>query len=284
MPRFAANLSWLYTEHPFEDRFAAAARDGFTAVECLFPYGHPPARIDRLLRDQGLTQVLFNAPPGDWAAGDRGLAGLPGREREFRDGIHRALEYACAVGCPRVHVMAGAVQGDPASQWATCLDNLGWAAGQAGAAGITLLVEAINPHDMPGYLLTRQAQAHEAVEAIGSPHLRVQMDLYHCAMAEDEDVATLLRRHLPTGRVAHLQIAGMPGRHEPDVGLLDIDHLCGLIDGLGYDGWVGCEYRPASGDTSAGLGWLRRLGALGMPGVAGLSRPMDGPGGGRHST
>jgi hydroxypyruvate isomerase len=270
MPRFAANLGWLYTEHPFEDRFAAAVRDGFTAVECLFPYEHPPARIDTLLRDHGLAQVLFNAPPGDWAAGERGLAGLAGREPEFRDGIHRALEFARAVGCPRVHVMAGTVQGDdPASQWSTYLDNLGWAAGQAGAAGIVLLVEAINPHDMPGYLLTRQAQAHEAVRAVGSPHLRVQMDLYHCAMAEDEDVATLLRRYLPTGRVAHLQVAGMPGRHEPDTGALDVGPLCRVIDGLGFDGWVGCEYRPAGGDTSAGLGWLRRLGALGArPGPA----------------
>jgi len=265
MPRFAANLSWLYTEHPFLERFAAARRDGFQAVECLFPYDHPPERIAALLREQGLRQVMFNAPPGDWAGGERGLAGLPGREAEFRDAMRLALDWAQALDCPRVHVMAGTVSGDPALHWRTYLANLAWAAERAGAAGVGLLIEAINPRDMPGYLLTRQAQAHEAVQQVDSPHLRVQMDLYHCQVAEG-DVAGLLQRFLPTGRVAHLQVAGVPDRHEPDVGELDVDALWGLIDRLGYAGWIGCEYRPAGPDTSAGLGWWHRARAEGLAG------------------
>jgi 2-dehydrotetronate isomerase len=258
MPRFAANLSLMYPEHAFLDRFAAAARDGFDAVEYLFPYDHPASVLHQRLVDHGLRQVLFNAPPGDWAAGERGLACLPERVAEFRDGLLRALDMVTALQCPRVHVMAGLVPAgaDRARLQSTYADNLAWAAVQAAQLGVELLIEPINPRDMPGYLLNRQQDAHDLVAALGAPNLKVQMDLYHCQIVEG-DLTTRLRQFLPTGRVGHLQIAGVPDRHEPDAGEVNFDHLFGVIDALGYDGFVGCEYRPR-GDTSAGLGWLRR--------------------------
>jgi hydroxypyruvate isomerase len=266
MPRFAANLSMLYNEHPFLDRFAAAAADGFTAVEYLFPYDFSAAELARQLADHGLQQVLFNAPPGDWNAGERGLASLPGRQAEFRAGLQRALDYAQTLNCPRIHVMAGLVPAgaDRAELQRTYEDNLAWAAQQAQAAGRTLLIEPINPRDIPGFFLNRQDEAHRIVQAIGSPHLKVQMDLYHCQIVEG-DVAMKLRQYLPTGRVGHIQIAGVPQRHEPDLGELHHPYLFEVIDELsaacGWDGWVGCEYRPARGTapgaTSQGLGWLR---------------------------
>ena len=266
MPRFAANLSMLYNEHPFLDRFAAAAADGFTAVEYLFPYDFTAPELARQLADHGLQQVLFNAPPGDWNTGERGLACLPGRQAEFRAGLQRALDYAYALNCPRIHVMAGlAPQGaDRAELQRTYEDNLAWAAQQAAAAGRTLLIEPINPRDIPGFFLNRQDEAHRIVQAIGSPHLKVQMDLYHCQIVEG-DVAMKLRQYLPTGRVGHIQIAGVPQRHEPDLGELHHPYLFEVIDELsaacGWDGWVGCEYRPARGTapvaTNQGLGWLR---------------------------
>lgn len=259
MPRFAANLSMLYAEHAFLDRFAAAARDGFKAVEYLFPYEYPAARLAGLLSDHGLQQVLFNAPPGDWAAGDRGLACLPGRESEFRDGVECAFEYAKALSCPRVHLMAGvAPEGvDHAVLRAIYLANLAWAVGQAAMAGVDVLIEPINTRDIPGFFLNRQDAAHDIVKEVGSPHLKVQMDLYHCQIVEG-DVAMKLRRYLPTGQVGHIQIAGVPQRHEPDVGELRYDYLFDVIDESGFDGWVGCEYRPIAG-TSAGLGWLHGI-------------------------
>jgi hydroxypyruvate isomerase len=266
MPRFAANLSMLYNEHPFLDRFAAAAADGFQAVEYLFPYDFTAPELAQRLADHGLQQVLFNAPPGDWNAGERGLACLPGRQAEFRAGLQRALDYAHTLACPRIHVMAGLV---PAGADRTVLqrtyeDNLAWAAQQAQAAGRTLLIEPINTRDIPGFFLNRQDDAHRIVQAIGSPHLKVQMDLYHCQIVEG-DVAMKLRQYLPTGRVGHIQIAGVPQRHEPDLGELHHPYLFEVIDEVsaacGWDGWVGCEYRPARGTapgaTSQGLGWLR---------------------------
>jgi hydroxypyruvate isomerase len=266
MPRFAANLSMLYNEHPFLDRFAAAAADGFQAVEYLFPYDFTAPELAQRLADHGLKQVLFNAPPGDWNAGERGMACLPGRQAEFRAGIQRALDYAHTLACPRIHVMAGLV---PAAADRTVLqrtyeDNLAWAAQQAQAAGRTLLIEPINTRDIPGFFLNRQDEAHRIVQAIGSPHLKVQMDLYHCQIVEG-DVAMKLRQYLPTGRVGHIQIAGVPQRHEPDLGELHHPYLFEVIDEVsaacGWDGWVGCEYRPARGTapgaTSQGLGWLR---------------------------
>lgn len=260
MPRFAANLSFLYNEHPFLDRFAAAAADGFQGVEYLFPYAWPAQTLAALLRQHGLTQVLFNAPPGDWEAGERGLACRPGREAEFRDGMARALDYAQALDCSRVHVMAGLVPEGVAADVvrATYVDNLRHAAALAGAQGVHLQIEPINPRDMPGYFLQRQDEAHALLDEIGSAHVQVQMDLYHAQIVEG-DLSTKLSRWLPTGRVGHLQMAGVPERHEPDVGELNAAHLLRLIDRLGYGGWIGCEYRPqrgaVPGGTSAGLGW-----------------------------
>jgi len=271
MPRFAANLSMLYPEHGFLDRFAAAAQDGFAGVEYLFPYAFAASDIAQRLQAHGLSQVLFNAPPGDWDAGERGLACLPGREAEFRQGIELALSYAEALACPRIHVMAGLAPAgvERARLQATYEANLAWAAAQAAQSGRELLIEPINPRDMPGYFLQRQDAAHEIVQRLGAANLKVQMDLYHCQIVEG-DVAMKLRDYLPSGRVGHLQIAGVPMRHEPDLGELNYAYLLPLIDELsaasGWNGWVGCEYRPArgavAGGTSDGLGW------------AGMNRPQ----------
>ncbi len=267
MPRFAANLSLLYNEHPFLERFAAAAEDGFTAVECLFPYGFAAADIAAQLQAHGLQQVLLNAPPGDWDAGERGIACLPGREAEFRTGFATALGYAAALNCPRIHVLAGLVPPGAHTSvlQATYRANLVWAADQAAAAGRQVLIESINTRDFPGYFLTHQAHAHALVQEVGAPNLKVQFDLYHCQIMEG-DVATKIREYLPTGRVGHIQIAGVPGRHEPDVGELNYPYLLGVIDEVsaacGWDGWVACEYRPLRGvvpqATRDGLGWRQR--------------------------
>ncbi|GAA4339922.1 hydroxypyruvate isomerase family protein [Pigmentiphaga soli] len=260
MPRFAANLSFMYTEHEFPRRFDAAAGDGFRGVEFMFPYAWPAAEVAGWLRAAGLQQVLFNAPPGDERAGERGLACLPGREAEFRAAIGLALAYAETLDCPRIHVMAGIAPAgaERARLRATYVANLAWAAGQAAAAGRELLIEPINPRDMPGYFLNRQEDAHAIVDEVGAANLKVQMDLYHCQIVEG-DLETRIRRHVPGGRVGHMQIAGVPARREPDVGEVNYPYLFGVLDELGYAGWIGCEYRPA-GDTSAGLDWLRRLG------------------------
>jgi len=256
MPKFAANLSMMYQEHAFLDRFAAAARDGFEAVEYLFPYEFAAKDIGARLRDHGLQQVLFNAPPGDWAAGERGFACLPGRDAAFRDAIARALDYARALRCPRVHVMAGLVPEGASreSLRALYVERLRYAADAGATAGVTMLVEPINTRDIPGFFLNRQDEAHAIVAEVGSPHLKVQMDLYHCQIVEG-DVATKIRRYLPTGNVGHVQIAGVPERHEPDLGEVHYPYLFDVLDTNGYDGWVGCEYRPRAG-TSAGLGWF----------------------------
>ena len=262
MPRFAANLSMLYNDVDFLDRFAAAARDGFEAVEYLFPYAWPAQVLAERLRTLGLRQVLFNAPPGDWDAGERGIACLPGRKDEFRAGITQAIEYARALQCPRIHVMAGLVPqaADAAAVRATYVANVRHAAEQAAPHGICILLEPINGRDMPGFYLSRQDEAHALVADIGAANVEVQMDLYHCQIVEG-DLATKIRQYLPTGRVGHLQIAGVPERHEPDVGEVNYPYLFRLIDSLGYDGWIGCEYQPARGAaphaTRDGLGWLR---------------------------
>jgi len=258
VPKFAANLSMMYVEHPFLDRFAAAAADGFQAVEFLFPYEWPAETLAALLARSALQQVLFNAPPGDFANGERGIACLPGREAEFRSGVERALEYAAALRCPRLHLMAGLVPASTTREALrpTYLANLAWAARKAADAHVDVLIEPINTRDIPGFFLNRQAEAHAIVAEVGAPNLKVQMDLYHCQIVEG-DVATKLRSYLPGGRVGHLQIAGVPERHEPDLGEVNYDYLFGVIDALGYDGWIGCEYRPAAA-TSSGLGWLRR--------------------------
>ena len=262
MPRFAANLSLLYPEHDFLDRFAAAAADGFKAVEYLFPYAYPAGELAARLRGHGLEQVLFNGPPGDWERGERGLACLPGREAEFHSGIAIALECAAALGCPRIHVMAGSVPSgvDRETLHRTYARNIRWAAEQAARQGVDILIEPINTRDIPGYFLNRQDEAHRLVAEAALPNLKVQMDLYHCQIVEG-DLASKVRAYVPTGRVGHVQIAGVPERNEPDVGELHYAYLFAVLDECGYAGWIGCEYRPRRGSqpggTSAGLGWLR---------------------------
>ncbi len=265
MPKFAANLTMMYGEHAFLDRFGAAARDGFEAVEFLFPYDHPAADIAARLREHTLQLVLFNVRPGDWAAGERGLAALPGREAEFAAALEEALRYAQALGCPRLHVMAGLVpaQADArelAHMHQTYVANLRFATRLAAAQGVALTIEPINPRDMPGYFLTHQAQAHaivdEVVAVLGSQAratLGVQMDLYHCQIVEGDLMRRLERYHQG---VTHIQMAGVPDRHEPDQGEVRFEPLFERLDALGYAGYIGCEYRPRAG-TSAGLGWLR---------------------------
>lgn len=262
MPKFAANLSMLYPELDFLDRFEAAARDGFKAVEYLFPYAFERREIAARLAAHGLQQVLFNAPPGDWDGGERGLACLPGREAEFQSGMVKALEYAQALACTRIHVMAGLLPAGTEREtvYPTYISNLRWAAAKAVRQGVEVLIEPINTRDIPRFFLNRQDLAHEVVADVGAANLKVQMDLYHCQIVEG-DLAMKLRQYLPTGNVGHVQIAGVPQRHEPDVGELNYPYLFSVLDELGYTGWVGCEYRPQAGSqaggTSAGLGWLK---------------------------
>lgn len=245
----------MYNEYPFLDRFAAAATDGFKGVEFLFPYDCAAQEIRTRLDRHGLIQVLFNCPPGDWASGERGIASLPGREEEFKRGIEQALGYARVLGNTRLHVMAGLIQAgqDRARQRAVYLQNLAYAAQQAAPHGITILIEPINPRDMPGYFLNRQDDAHAVCKEVGAPNLKVLFDLYHCQIVEG-DLAMKMRRDI--GNIGHMQIAGVPQRHEPDTGEINYPYLFRLMDELDYDGWVGCEYRPQAG-TSEGLGWLQ---------------------------
>lgn len=264
MPRFAANLSMLYPEHAFLDRFAAAAQDGFDAVEFLFPYVWEPHVLRQRLDDHGLTQVLFNASPGNWDAGERGLACAQGRDAEFKASIEQALNYADRLACQRIHVMAGIVP-DSTSQQAsedTYMHNIAWAAEQARTAQVDILIEPINTRDMPGYFLNYQAHAHRLIEQIGAPNVKVQMDIYHCQIMEG-DLVQKIKHYLPTGRVGHFQIAGVPLRHEPDTGEINVRYVFDVIDEVAqtcqWNGWIGCEYRPALGNqpngTRNGLGW-----------------------------
>jgi hydroxypyruvate isomerase len=265
MPKFAANLSMLYPELDFLDRFEAAVKDGFKGVEFLFPYAYDKKVIAARLTGCGLQQVLFNAPPGDWDGGERGMACLPGREAEFQAGITLALEYAAELKCPRLHVMAGLIPEGASreSLTATYINNIRYAAKAAAKQGVDVLIEPINTRDIPGFFLNRQDHAHQLIEAIGEPNVKVQFDLYHCQIVEG-DVAMKIKKYMPTGRVGHFQIAGVPMRHEPDLGEMNYDYIFGVIDEVskdcGWNGWVGCEYRPARGavakGTSDGLGWM----------------------------
>ena len=276
MPKFAANLSMMYPELPFLDRFEAAAKDGFKAVEYLFPYAFSAPELAARLKAHGLQQVLFNAPPGGteaasidaaWAGGGRGTACLPGREAEFRTGVALALQYAQALDCPRIHLMAGLIPAglEREAVQPTYLANLRWAAAEAAKHGRDVLIEPINTRDIPRFFLNRQDHAHEIVAEVGAPNLKVQFDLYHCQVVEG-DVAMKIRKYLPTGAVGHFQIAGVPERHEPDIGEMNYPYLFNVINEVsaacGWDGWVGCEYKPKlggqPGGTSAGLGWLRQ--------------------------
>jgi 2-dehydrotetronate isomerase len=256
MLRFAANLTMMYGECAFPDRFAAAAKDEFTGVEYLFPFEYPATQLASWLKESGLVQVLFNAPPGDWASGERGLAAVPGKENAFRESMATALEYAHALNCPKVHVMAGIQPAgvERALMRHTFVTNLAWATEMASSAGVALLIEPINTRDMPGYFLNRQDEAHAIADEIGSPALKVQMDLYHCQIVEG-DVSMKLKKYLK--KVGHIQIASVPARHEPNSGELDYNYVLDLMEELAYDGWIGCEYRP-KGATSEGLDWLRK--------------------------
>lgn len=252
MFRLAANLSFQFGDAPFMDRFERAARAGFTGVEYLFPYEHDAKELAARLNDNGLEQVLFNMPPGDWMAGDRGLAAVPGRETEFRASIDDALRYAEALGCPRVHVMAGVASGPVAE--AAYFANLEYAARRFEPHGVTPLIEPINRRDMPGYFLADFDDAMDVIAAVAG--VRLQFDIYHRQIIHG-DVTAGLRAMMPV--IRHMQIAGVPERHEPDTGELDLAHVLGTIRDLGYDGWIGCEYRP-KGLTERGLSWIRRAG------------------------
>ena len=258
MPKFAANLSFIFQEMGFLDRFAAAAACGFKAVEYLTPYEHPPEVIAEQLRRHGLEQALFNLPPGNWAAGERGIAALPGREQEFRDGVEQALVYAKATRCRLLHAMAGLLpeSHDRAEAERVYLANLQHAADRLAAEGLTLVIEPINTRDIPGYFLNTTTQAMSVIERVGRPNLKLQLDLYHVQIMEG-DLAHHVRAL--SGHYPHVQIAGNPGRHEPDIGEINYPYLFDLLDELGYAGWIGCEYRP-KGETRAGLGWARRYG------------------------
>ncbi|RUR35415.1 2-oxo-tetronate isomerase [Vreelandella populi] len=261
MIRLAANLSMLFNEHDFMDRFLAAADAGFKGVEYLFPYAYSAAELRQALDETHLEQVLFNLPPGDWEAGERGLASLPGREAEFRDSVVEALRYAETLNCPRVHAMAGllpkgADATTQADHQATYLRNLRYATTEAAKLGKDILIEPINTRDMPNYFLSRQAQAMAVLKELGTSNLKLQFDLYHCQIMEGDLIRHLERQF---SVIAHVQVAGVPERHEPDVGEVNYPALFTKLETLGYSGWVGCEYRPA-GDTRQGLGWGRNYG------------------------
>jgi hydroxypyruvate isomerase len=253
MPRLAANLTMLFGELDFLDRFEAAARAGFRGVEFLFPYQYDARDLKARLRDHGLVQVLHNLPAGNWAAGERGIACLPDRMDEFRAGVDRAIEYAQALECDRVNCLAGIPPPDvdAASARETFVQNLQYAAPRLKAAGIALLIEPINTRDIPGFFLSGTAQAIEIIDAVGSDNLSLQYDIYHMQIMEG-DVAAAIERLLP--RIRHMQLADVPGRHEPGTGEIDFPTLLSAIDRLGYAGWIGCEYVPKAG-TVAGLGW-----------------------------
>lgn len=255
MPKFAANLSFLFTELPFGQRFRRAADAGFAGVEYLFPYDWPAGEVAGWLADAGVEQVLFNLSPGDWAAGERGLACLPGRQGEFAESVEQALDYALLLDCRRLHCMAGlSPAGVPAAELeATYIANLRHAADRLATIGATVTIEPINSRlDMPGYWLDDIGRALRLLDAIGRDNVKLQLDLYHAQIIQGDLARTL---EANSGRIAHIQIADNPGRHEPGTGEIHYPYLFELIDRLGYTGWVGCEYKPLT-TTEAGLGWL----------------------------
>ena len=256
MPRFAANLTMMFTELPFLDRFERAAQAGFQAVEFLFPYAFEPAQIRQRLDAHGLTLVLHNLPAGDWEAGERGIACHPDRVDEFRAGVERAIGYAQALGVRQLNCLAGKVPyGVPeAVLRATLVANLAYAAAALKSAGLKLLIEPINTFDIPGFYLSGTRQAAAILAEVGADDLFIQYDLYHAQRMEGELAATV-QEFLP--RIGHIQLADNPGRHEPGTGEINYPFLFAHLDRIGYDGWIGCEYKPAT-TTEAGLGWLPR--------------------------
>ncbi len=257
MPKFAANLSMMFNEVPFPERFAAAANAGFKGVEFLFPYDYTPAEVAGWLKENKLENALFNLPPGDFAGGERGIASLPGREQEFRDGVAKAIDYALALGTPKVHCMAGLFPAgaDRGKHRAVYVENVRYAAQELAKHGRMLVIEPINPRDIPGYFINTQAEGHAICKEIGLPNLKVQMDFYHCQIVEGDLTMTFKNNFAGIG---HVQIASVPTRNEPDQGEINYRHIFTLLDEMGYDGWVGCEYRPR-GRTEDGLGWLEAL-------------------------
>ncbi len=258
MLKLAANLSWLYQDLPFMDRFAAAARHGFGAVEFLFPYEFPAEEIVAQLKAHRLTQALFNLPPGDWSKGERGLAALPGRESDFAAALETALRYAQVLDCRCIHVMSGliATGADLSLMRRTYIDNLKRAADRTARTGLTLCLEPINRRDIPGYFLNTTTEAAAIIAEVGAPHVKIQFDLYHCQVTEG-DVVRRAEKLLPL--IGHVQIAGNPDRNEPDIGEANHLYVLDALDRLGWDGYVGLEYRPKA-TTAAGLGWARRYG------------------------
>jgi len=257
MPRFAANLTMLFNEVPFLDRFDRAARAGFTAVEFLFPYGCPAGEIRSRLDANGLTLVLHNLPAGDWDAGERGIACHPDRTEEFRAGVDRAIEYAVALGVPQLNCLAGKAPAGLADELlrATLVANLRHAAEKLSQAGLGLLIEPITRFDIPGFYLHRTDQALAILDEVGAGNALLQYDIYHAQRTEGELAATL-QKHL--ARIGHVQLADNPGRHEPGTGEINYPFLFQHLDRIGYAGWVGCEYKPA-GTTEAGLGWRQQM-------------------------
>ena len=257
MPKFAANLSLLFNELPFLDRFEAAAAAGFDAVEFMFPYEFDAGEIHARLRANGLHLALFNLPAGNWAAGERGLAISPNLINEFRDSVAQALKYATTLGCTQVHCLAGvaAVDGDVRAMRKTYVENLRYAAEKLGREGITLLIEPINTRDVPGYFLDTTAKAADIIESVEAENLRLQYDVYHMQIMEG-DLAPTIDKYL--NMIAHIQIADTPGRHEPGTGEINYPFVFVHLDRIGYKGWVGCEYRPRT-STFDSLAWFREL-------------------------
>ena len=255
MPKFAANLSMLFTEHAFLDRFDHAAKAGFRAVEFLFPYAFDAAEIRRRLDANGLQLVLHNLPAGNWDAGDRGMACDPQRVGEFREGVEQAIGYAQALGVPRLNCLLGKAPAGVADEALrkTAVDNLRHAAARLKQAGLKLLIEPINHYDIPGFYLNRTAQAAALLDEVGADNAFIQYDIYHAQRMEGELAATMTK-YLP--RIGHVQLADNPGRNEPGTGEINYPFVLAHLDRIGYDGWIGCEYKPAT-TTEAGLGWLR---------------------------
>ncbi len=256
MPKFSANISMLFKEVDFLDRFERAAAAGFRAVEFLFPYEWDKDELKERLQSFGLEMVLHNLPAGQWSAGERGLACLPDRVSEFRAGVKQAIDYAAALGCPRLNCLAGIppVTLSPQETQDTLVSNVRYAAEEAQQAGIKLLVEALNSQDMPGFLLSSTRQMNDLLKAVDHPNLYMQYDIYHMQIMEGNLIRTIGQN---IERIAHMQLADVPGRHEPGTGEINFENVFHAIDEMGYQGWIGCEYNP-SGPTEAGLGWVKK--------------------------
>ena len=260
MPKFAANLTMLFNEVDFLARFEAAAKAAFRGVEYLFPYPFPKEALAEQLARHGLTQALHNLPGGDWAKGERGIASIPGRESEFRDGVGLALSYAKALGCRQLNCLVGVPPKDaePGKVRAALVENLRFAARELENAGVKLLVEPVNTYDIPGFYLSRTDQTLRLFDEVGERNLWLEYDIYHMQRSEGELTATIVKL-LP--RIAHIQVADNPGRNEPGTGEINYDFLFRRLDEIGYDGWIGCEYKPKT-TTLEGLSWLERAAAV----------------------